>query len=44
MLKTGDLVKDFEALDQNGQSVRLRQLVEHGPMVLFFYPKAMTAG
>ena len=44
MLKTGDLVKDFEALDQNGQSVRLSQLVEHGPMVLFFYPKAMTPG
>ena len=44
MLKAGSLVEDFEALDQNGQSIRLSQLVESGPMVLFFYPKAMTPG
>ena len=40
----GDVVDDFELLDQHGQSVTLSDLVEAGPVVLFFYPKAMTPG
>ena len=43
-MKIGDKVEDFEALDQNGASVRLSDLLEAGPVVLFFYPKAMTPG
>ena len=37
----GDIVDDFELLDQHGQSVTLNDLVD-GPVVMFFYPKAMT--
>ena len=40
----GDIVDDFELLDQHGQSVMLSDLVEAGPVVVFFYPKAMTPG
>jgi peroxiredoxin Q/BCP len=43
-MEQGDLVEDFEAPDQHGNPVRLSQLLEDGPVVLFFYPKAMTAG
>ena len=44
VLEEGDLVDDFELLDQNGTAVVLSDLVESGPVVLFFYPKAMTPG
>lgn len=40
----GDIVDDFKLLDQHGQSVTLSDLVEAGPVVVFFYPKAMTPG
>jgi peroxiredoxin Q/BCP len=40
----GDIVDDFELLDQHGTVVRLADLVAEGPIVLFFYPKAMTPG
>ena len=40
----GDVVADFEARDQDGQTRRLSDLVANGPLVLFFYPKAMTPG
>jgi peroxiredoxin Q/BCP len=43
-MKTHDLVKDFSAKDQDGNSVRLSALLDRGPLVLFFYPKAMTPG
>ncbi len=43
-MKVGDTVENFEALDQRGASVRLSDLLESGPIVLFFYPKAMTPG
>jgi len=39
-----DIVDDFGATDQNGKKVRLSTLLESGPLVLFFYPKAMTPG
>ena len=43
-MQTDDIVDDFSALDQEGREVRLSELVEKGPIVLFFYPKAMTPG
>ena len=44
MLKAGDIAKEFTAVDQKGEQVTLSGLLEHGPVVLFFYPKAMTTG
>ena len=38
------MVPDFEATDQDGRPVALSGLLENGPVVLFFYPKAMTMG
>jgi len=43
-VKEGDTVPDFEATDQHGNSVTLSGLLGTGPVVLFFYPKAMTMG
>ncbi len=43
-MKQGDVVPDFEALDQDGDTVTLGSLIENGPLVLYFYPKAMTPG
>jgi thioredoxin-dependent peroxiredoxin len=40
----GDLVDDFELLDQDGKPRRLTELLAGGPVVLFFYPAAMTSG
>ena len=44
MLRPGDVVEDFELPDQTGTPRRLSDLVADGPVVLFFYPAAMTAG
>lgn len=44
MLSTGDLAPDFTLPDQSGTPVSLASLLESGPVVLFFYPKAMTTG
>lgn len=43
-MREGDELPDFQALDQHGSTVTLSELVEGGPLVLFFYPKAMTKG
>lgn len=43
-MNVGDRVADFAAVDQDGNEVRLQGLLENGPVVLFFYPKAMTPG
>ncbi len=43
-MNVGDTVADFSAPDQNGDTVTLSSLLETGPVVLFFYPKAMTPG
>lgn len=43
-MKTGDTVADFELPDHTGQSRKLSDLLADGPVVLFFYPAAMTAG
>lgn len=40
----GDLVGDFELVDQQGVPRRLSQFLTAGPVVLFFYPAAMTKG
>jgi peroxiredoxin Q/BCP len=37
-------VPDFELPDQDGKPRRLSTLLADGPVVLFFYPAAMTAG
>lgn len=41
-MKPGDLVADFAALNEEGVTVRLSELLADGPVVLFFYPKAKT--
>lgn len=43
-MDTGDIVDDFELLDQDGTSRRLSSFLANGPVVLFFYPAAMTKG
>lgn len=43
-VKPGDLIEDFELPDQHGTAHRLSALLENGPVVLFFYPAAMTPG
>ncbi len=44
MLSTGDTAPDFTLQDQTGAQVSLGELLAGGPVVLFFYPKAMTTG
>ena len=43
-MKPGDIVSDFELPDQDGKRQKLSELLTGGPVVLFFYPAAMTAG
>lgn len=43
-MRSKDRVEDFVSTDQNGNTVRLSELLRAGPLVLFFYPKAMTPG
>src|SRR5689334_13154194 len=43
-MKPGDLVPDFTLPDQHGASRTLSTMLEDGPIVLFFYPAAMTSG
>lgn len=43
-MHVGDLAPDFTLLDQNGTSRTLSMLLADGPVALFFYPAAMTAG
>lgn len=43
-LKTGDTVAEFELPDQTGAIRSLTSLLADGPVVLFFYPAAMTPG
>ena len=40
----GAQAPDFALPDENGRTVRLSELLRDGPVVLFFYPIAMTAG
>ena len=43
-MDTGEQVPDFELPDQDGTPRRLSTLLQSGPVVLFFYPAAMTTG
>jgi peroxiredoxin Q/BCP len=43
-MKPGDSVADFALPDQTGETQRLSDLLVAGPVVLFFYPAAMTYG
>jgi peroxiredoxin Q/BCP len=43
-MKIGDVVPDFELPDQYGNPRSLKSLLVDGPIVLFFYPAAMTGG
>ena len=43
-MRTGDVLPDFELPDQTGTPRTLSSLLTNGPVVLFFYPAAMTYG
>lgn len=43
-LKVGDKAPDFTLLDQDGKPVTLSKVLEAGPVILAFYPKAFTPG
>jgi peroxiredoxin Q/BCP len=43
-MRPGDPVPDFELPAQDGRPVRLSEELKRGPVVLFFYPRAMTPG
>lgn len=44
MLNEGDVVDDFALPDQTGTVRKLSDYLADGPVVLFFYPAAMTKG
>jgi peroxiredoxin len=43
-MDVGDVVGQFTAQDQDGRPVTLGELVGSGPLVLYFFVKAMTPG
>ncbi|GAA3906123.1 peroxiredoxin [Streptomyces lacrimifluminis] len=43
-VNVGDRIEDFELPDESGAPRRLSQLLAEGPIVLFFYPAALTPG
>jgi peroxiredoxin Q/BCP len=43
-IETGDTIDDFELPDETGAHRRLSDLLADGPVVLFFYPAALSAG
>lgn len=43
-MNIGDVVDDFELLDEQGAPRTLSGLLEAGPVVLFFYPAALSRG
>lgn len=42
--EVGSVAPDFTVKDTGGQSLTLSKLVERGPVVVAFFPKAFTAG
>ncbi|MFE1443653.1 peroxiredoxin [Streptomyces sp. NPDC058739] len=42
--QVGDVVEDFALPDETGATRKLSELLAEGPVVLFFYPAAMTPG
>ncbi|MGW3653448.1 peroxiredoxin [Streptomyces sp. NPDC000878] len=43
-VNVGDKIEDFELPDESGAPRRLSELLADGPIVLFFYPAALSAG
>ena len=43
-MKRGDVVSDFELPDETGTPRKLSEFLARGPVVLFFYPAALTYG
>ncbi|MFF9119384.1 peroxiredoxin [Streptomyces massasporeus] len=43
-VETGDKVEDFSLPDETGTLRSLTELLAEGPVVLFFYPAALTPG
>ena len=43
-MQTGELAPDFKLRDQDGNERTLSTMLLNGPVVLFFYPAAMTSG
>ena len=43
-MRRGDLAPDFELPDEQGTTRTLSELLANGPVVLFFYPAALTSG
>ena len=43
-MEQGDHVDDFELPDETGTPRKLSDFLVHGPVVLFFYPAALTLG
>jgi peroxiredoxin Q/BCP len=43
-MRVGDEVAEFSLVDQHGDTVTLSSLLETGPLVVYFYIKAMTPG
>jgi len=43
-VERGDQVEDFELPDETGTPRRLSEFLARGPVILFFYPAAMSRG
>ena len=43
-MRTGELAPDFTLPDERGETRSLSEFLTSGPVVLFFYPAAMTPG
>jgi peroxiredoxin Q/BCP len=43
-MDVGDIVEDFELPDERGSRRRLSDLLRSGPVVVFFYPAALSLG
>ena len=43
-MQTGDVAPDFKLKDQDGNERTLSTMLLNGPVVLFFYPAAMSTG
>lgn len=42
--QVGEVAPDFTVKDVDGKELELGKLVERGPVVVAFYPKAFTGG
>jgi peroxiredoxin Q/BCP len=43
-VEVGEKIEDFALPDETGTARKLSELLDDGPVVLFFYPAALTAG